>query len=1143
MKPLVCLRIVSVCLFLLFNSVISYAQSINTFDNFPDPQFRATVEKFMGVVPGGAFTSNDAVAKTGTIIGNDVGISNIAGLEFFPNITGLNLARNSIIDSSTISLLTSLQSLNLSGNLLTTIDLSSNAAIRDLKLGTNQLSTIGGLTTTLLNLRALNIENNQFSTIDLSNQFLLEDLNIKDNQFSEISLTSNINLISLNASGNAFSALDLSTNLDLRELIIANNQFTSFAPTSNLQLPNDPLNFQLEVFDVSGNNITAVQASDFGRMSLLLSLDVSNNNISTINISPLTNLENLNASNNNKDPNSGFHSLNTDTNINLTSLDLSDNAISRVDLSSISGVTFTNNTNLVSLNLSGNLIGDATVTSVTLIHNLLAGIDPGAPSANDTLQILNLSRNRIDGITFANQAMRDLDLSYNTLQILSVTGYTALERLNVASNPILFASKSLPALESGLANTVETATFPLDLRANAGPTGTLTSIDITNTGALFFLMDGSNPYDDINFDQILGFGVSNNNFALTSGLSDLYNHYGHQAVVLPPDTSLTNIIAASNEIYSVSGRIDPTINSTLVTAPVLTSGSTALSFIQNIDVINGNMNLDLRRNRLQVADESNELATVTTFLGAPRFQVTGELVDGFAYTPRAQPSDQAGLLFANEQDALNTQGIVVLQPNGGEQYETPHTDVPLYYAVDAVAGAANNNVLIEVSYDGGATFSTIQAVELPASTGVGLEMTTGQWNIPANQDSSQAMIRVSRVDDPTVADVSDNFFTVGRGSGLTQVFSGVTMSFGGVLFVDPLSSDPSVNIAIELSDPAGLIGYQLRIAYDPNRFFFESGSVDKSVGVTEPFTDPFVNNDNQAGLLRIASTSITPVAAGLGQSEIVRFTLNAFSFAEVGAAPIEIVNSGSFLNDGQIEFIASQGTISLINIFIWGDLTGDNIAGVLDAASILRWSVGIIDEFPAYPGILSPAFPPAADVSGDDFIGTLDASAILSFVADPIANPFPVDLNLDGRGPDPLVAKVGTKQPEELSIVQSSPGVLKFNADNEDGLYGYIIKVQYDPQEVEIEHSDIVSLIPNATVIVNDTNPGKIIIAGAVFPAVTPGDIGLFAIEFDAKSEDAEIMIDLQRSTINDRNISLPDGMSLPIHLNSSTTVPGWMLY
>lgn len=1130
MKKSVCLRIVSVCLFLCVFSVTSNAQTINTFDNFPDPQFRATVEKFMGVVPGGAFTANDAVAKTGTMIGNDVGISNIAGLEFFPNITGLNLARNSIIDSSTISLLTSLQSLNLSGNLLTTIDLSSNAAIRDLKLGTNQLSAIGGLTTTLLNLRALNIENNQFSGIDLSNQFLLEDLNIKDNQFSEISLTNNINLISLNASGNTLSALDLSTNLDLRELIIADNQFTSFAPTSNLQLPNDPLNFQLEVFNVSGNNITTVQASDFGRMSFLLSLDVSNNNISTINISPLTNLEHLNASNNNKNLNSGFHSLNTNSNINLTSLNLSDNAISRVDLSSISGVTFTNNTNLVSLNLSGNFIGDSTITSVTLVHNMLAGIDPGAPSANDTLQILNLSRNRIDGITFANRAMRNLDLSYNTLQILSVTGYTALERLNIASNTILFTSKSLPAL--GVQNnaialnpaaTVNTVTTPLDLTANAGSTGTLTYVDLTNTGALAFKVDGINPSSNFHNDNLIYLA-------------------SHQLVILPQDTSITTLIAASNEIYSVSGRIDPTFI-TQTSSNIPTSGTHALSLLNHTDVINGNMTLDLRRNRLQVADETNELATVTAFLGPPRFQVTGELVDGFAYTPRAQPSDQTGLLFTNEQDALNTQGITVLQPNGGEQYESPHTDVPLFYAVEAVAGAANNNVLIEVSYDGGATFSTIQAVESPASTGVGLEMTTGQWNIPANQDSSQALIRVSRVDDPTVVDVSDQFFTVGRGSSLTQVFSGVTMSFGGVLFVDPVSSDPSVNIAIELSDPAGLTGYQLRIAYDPNRFFFEDGSVDKSVGVTEPFTDPFVNNDNQAGLLRIASTSITSVGTGLGQSEIVRFTLNAFSFAEVGSAPIEIVNSGTFLNDGQIEYIASQGTISLINIFIWGDLTGDDIAGVLDAASILRWSVGIINEFPAYPGIINPAFPPAADVSGDNFIGTLDASAILSFVADPIANPFPADLNLDGRGPDPLVAKIGTKQLEELSVVQSSPGVLKFSADNEDGLFGYIIKVHYDPKSVEMDRKDVVSLIPNATVIVNDTKPGEMIVAGAVFPAVTPGETGLFAIEYDAKTEDAAVMIDLQRSTINDRNISLPDGVSLPIQLNSSTTVPGWMLY
>lgn len=1136
MKKPGCLRIVSVWVFLFLISAVSHAQNINTFDNFPDPQFRAAAEQFMGVLPGGQFTAAAANAKTGTFNGSGFGVSNLKGLNFFPNLTGLNLSNNTISNASPIDLLPSIITLNLSDNQLAEIDLTQNSALKNINLGTNQLSAIGGLGNLgLLDLRSLHIENNQMADIDLSNQLLLEDLNVKDNQFSELNLAANVNLIALNAAGNNLSALDLNTNLELRELNIANNQFTSFGPNSNLQLPNDPLNFQLEVLNISGNSLTSIPAAEFGRLTFLLMLDVSGNNITTMNISPLVNLESLNASNNNKDPNNGFHSINTSSNVNLTALNLADNAISRVDLSAVSGVTFTNNTNLVSLDLSGNLIGDATITSVTLIQNMLRAIDPGAPSVNDTLQILNLSRNRIDGITFANRAMRELNLSYNTLQILSVTGYTALETLNVASNPILFASKSMPG--SSL-NTVETATFPLDLRSIAGPTGTLRTVNISNTGALFFYLNGDNPYDSLTLD--LGSGSPN------PRADEFLNVFGHQMVVLPADSSLTTVIAASNEIYSVSGRINPTLlaSGSLAGSALVTNGSLAMSILNQTDVMNGDINLDFRRNRFQVADESNELATVTAFIGTPNFQITGELINGFAYTPRANPSDQAGLLFTNEQDVLNTEGIVVLQPNGGEQYETPQNDVPLYYAVNAVAGAANNNVRIEVSYDGGATFSTIQAIETPASTGKGLEMTTGKWNIPANQNTSQGLIRVSRVDDPTIVDVSDNFFTVGRGSSISQVFTGVTMSFDGILFADPLSTDPQVIIAIELSDPTGLIGYQLRIAYDPNRFFFETGSVDKSFGVTEPFSDPFVNSDNQAGLLRIASTSITPVAAGFGQSEIVRFSLNAFSFAEVGTSPVEIVNAGTLLNDGRIEFVAERGTLVLVDIFVWGDLTGDNVAGVLDAANILRWAVGLITEFPGYPGIVAPAFPQAANVFPDTVLGTLDASAILSFVADPVANPLPADLDENGLGPDPILSKTTTSPKETLLyITHTDSDTLKFSVDDGEGVLGYIIALRYDPNELEVNLDAITSLLPNAVVIFNHIKPDELMIAGAVFPALANGPVDLMALDIEAKTENAVLTVDLARSSINDGEIILKDREPKHIPISAATTVPSWMLF
>lgn len=1132
----VSIRLLTTCLFVLFFSVSqSFAQNINTQDNFPDPQFKAAVEKFM-FGPGVSFTAAQAAAKTGTLVDNGNGITDITGISNFSGLTGLNLSRNSItnIAAATLASLPNLTTINLSDNLLSTIDLSGNTALQTIRLGTNQLTAVGGLgdllTGTLFNVQDLDISNNSFTGLDVSALLLLDNLNIANNSIASLNLTNNTQLTALNAAGNGLSSLDLSTNVELRELNLANNSFTSFAPTSNLVLPNDPMNFQLEVFNISGNSLGNISAADWGRLTFLLSLDISNNsNLSTMNISPLTNLESLTATNLAQDPNTGFTSLNTNFNTNLTTINLADNAISRVDLSSVSGVTFTNNTNLVSVNLSGNLIGDATVTSVTLVDSLLRGIDPTAPSTADTLQILNLSRNLIDGTTFANQSLRELDLSHNTIQIFSATGYTALQTLNLASNTVLFASKSMPALSTqnggaaaNPANNIEIATFPLDLRTTAGSTGTLTNVNLYNTGAVAFYLDGNNPSDTSL--------ATDNTDSFILGASQSF-------IILPADTSITTLNVGNNNIYSVSGRINPA--SLTGSSGIPASGTLAMSLLNHADVIAGNMVLDLRQNDMQVADETNELATVTAFLGAPQFSTTGELVSGFAYTPRKTPTDQGGLLFADEATALANQGIVLLQPTGGELYDSPQNSVPIYFAINAVAGAANNNIRIEVSYDGGATYTDIQATVATAATGLG-ELAAVTWNIPANQDTSQGIIRISRVDDPTVVDTSDFFFQTGRGSGLTSVFAGATLSFTAGLFVDPLANIPQVTVGVFADVPEGLTGYKLRVSYDPTKFFFEAGSVDKSGTITSTFSDPVVNNDAQAGILRIISSGQIAVPVGTPASEIVRFKLNAFSDAASGPSNIALINSDTFFNDGAIDVRTSLGTVQVVNRFVWGDLSGDGIVGVLDAANILRWAVGLITSFPNFPNTVAPAFPTAADLNADGVVGTLDSSAILAYAADPVANPIPADLDGDGLGPDPIISKhtPAGGQTQLLASVNGA-GVVKFSVANGSGIQGFRVALDFDSSSVSVE--DVQSLVPGAQIFVNEKD-GKLIVAGSIGRSLNPGSADLISVAFNS-GDNGLVSIDKSLTNLNDGFTAVSVGSVDVVDVNSSTDVPAWMLY
>lgn len=1126
----VSIRLLTSCLFVLFLTVgQSFSQDdINTQDNFPDPQFKAAVEKFMKG-PGVAFSAAEAAAKTGVFTDNGNGITDITGLEYFTGLSGVNLANNSIASVTGLDQIPGLISLDLSDNQISTIDLSANTALTTIRLGTNQLTAVGGinglLETTLFSVTDLDISNNNFTTLDTSGLISLDGLNIANNSIAVLDLSNNTRLASLNAAGNGLSSLDLSSNDELRELNLANNSFTSIAPNSNLVLPDDPMNFQLEVLNISNNQLGNIAAADWARLTYLLSLNVSNNtNLSSMNISPLVNLESLTATNLAQDPVTGFTSLNTNFNPNLTYVNLADNAISRVDLSSVSGVTFTNNTNIVSLNLSGNLIGDPTLGCVTSIHDMLRLIDPGAPSANDTLQVLNLSRNMIDGITFENQALRELDLSENTLSILSVTGFPALEILNVASNTVLFASKSLPNVVSS-PQPVEIATFPLDLTQNAGPTGTLREVDVTNTSLLGIRTDGVNDTGENPTIPI------HDNFIWAAS---------HSFLILPVNTSIETLIAASNEIYSVSGRFDPTLlNGPAEPSTIPTSGTLAFSLLNHADVIAGNLNLDLRRNRLQVADETNEMATVTAFYDSLEIANTGELISGFAYIPRANPTDQSNALFADEATALANQGIVLLQPTGGEIYSSPQFGVPIYYAVTPVSGAANNNIRVEVSYDGGATYTDLAASVATTANSLA-ELSSVTWNIPEDQDTSQAVIRISRVDDPTVVDTSDYFFQTGRGSGLTSVFTGATLSFTAGLYVDPTASLPQVTVGVFADVPEGLTGYKMRISYDPEVFFYETGSVDKSGTITAAFSDPVVNNDGQSGILRIISSGQTAVPVGTPASEIVRFTLNAFSGADSGPSQIALINSDTFFNDGAIDLQTSLGSIQVVNRFVWGDLSGDGIVGVLDAANILRWAVGIIDRFPNFPTVVYPSFPPAADINADGIVGTLDSSAILAYAADPIANPIPADLDGDGLGPDPIVSKRSPAGGQTQLIASSNgAGVVNFSVADGNGIEGFRIALDYDANSVSVE--DVLSLVPGAQIFVNDED-GKLVIAGSIGRSLNPGSADLISIAFNA-GENGLVSVDRSLTNLNDGFTAVSVGSVDVVDVNSSTDVPAWMLY
>ena len=119
-----------------------------------------------------------------------LGISSIAGIERFTNLTSLACA----------------------GNKLTSIDISSNKALVSLRCDSNQISNL-----------------------DVSNNTLLETLSISKNNISSISLSNNNNLVNFICNNNNIIGLALSNNTKLKKLLCQNNNLNMFLYLDNNQ--------------------------------------------------------------------------------------------------------------------------------------------------------------------------------------------------------------------------------------------------------------------------------------------------------------------------------------------------------------------------------------------------------------------------------------------------------------------------------------------------------------------------------------------------------------------------------------------------------------------------------------------------------------------------------------------------------------------------------------------------------------------------------------------------------------------------------------------------------------------------------------------------------------------------------------------
>lgn len=247
---------------------------------FADAKLKARVESALGIVNP---TPTQMLGLT-SLNASQARITNLTGLEYAVNLTGLYLFDNSISDITPISGLTNLTGLYLYNNLIS--DISALAGLTNLKglyIYDNlisDLSPLAGLT----NLKGLALFNNHISDISpLASLTNLTALYIFGNYISDITPLAGLTKLNyLWLFDNEISDINaLSGMVSLMTLEIFNNNISDISPLAGLT--------SLTGLYIHNNHISDISA--LAGLTNLKGLGLYNNLISDI--SPLGNLKNL----------------------------------------------------------------------------------------------------------------------------------------------------------------------------------------------------------------------------------------------------------------------------------------------------------------------------------------------------------------------------------------------------------------------------------------------------------------------------------------------------------------------------------------------------------------------------------------------------------------------------------------------------------------------------------------------------------------------------------------------------------------------------------------------------------------------------------------------------------------------------------
>ena len=244
-------------------------------NNFPDDSFRNYIKTYKA--GGRDVLTVEEQRKVESIEVKGWNISNLKGIEAFPNLKELNCENNSI-QKLDLRQNPELEKLICNKNQLTQLDLSKNPNIYFLNCSWNQLEQLD--VSHLKDLVTLDCSHNDLEQLDVKNSKSLVALNCSANQLTELDadVTHKSRLVSVECQNNQLTSLILGQNKLLKKLNCAHNQLTQ------LNLNNMSA---LKELNCANNQLTVLDVSDSPELTTLW---LKNNHLTSLNLDNNPNL-------------------------------------------------------------------------------------------------------------------------------------------------------------------------------------------------------------------------------------------------------------------------------------------------------------------------------------------------------------------------------------------------------------------------------------------------------------------------------------------------------------------------------------------------------------------------------------------------------------------------------------------------------------------------------------------------------------------------------------------------------------------------------------------------------------------------------------------------------------------------------------